>query len=154
MAVYFAGQRILVEVPGVGCVVPAGAPPHTHHQLLRELGYETRTEVWELRAHMRAESLNMLRLCGGCGQHFWKDSQMHLHSSCRVSKKAKTELAVPSRRVPAVGSVVHVEHNGKLYDCEVREVQDSFITVRYNKYQGNPEERIMIGDVYCRVRCK
>ena len=54
---------------------------------------------------------------------------MHLHSSCRVSKKANTEVAVPNRSVPAVGSLVHVEHNGKLYDCEVREVRDSFITV-------------------------
>jgi hypothetical protein len=81
---------------------------------------------------------------------------MHLHSSCRVSKKANTEVAVPNRSVPAVCSLVHVEHNGKLYDCEVREVKDSFsfVTVRYNKYQGNPEERIMTGDVYCRVRCK
>jgi hypothetical protein len=147
---FFAGQRLLLDRHGKGRILPRPVESWLANDVIEDLGYSRRVEVYELLVHKGAALLlqSGAALCAGCGQLDATalmgpslDGRTTVHEGCRKPRLVmyKEQFLPKGIQLPPVGNDVLVEFRGKLFKAIVKELTPEAVTLTYVGFPGVDE---------------
>ena len=160
--VFFAAQRLLIDRDEEAFVIPpVEAGREAALAIFTSLHYDaTGVQVAELKIapSAAAASASLLGRCKGCHKLEWmsaltkdESASTTYHSACQADVGAPRKKFRRTHLQLVVGDKVTLEHEGKLYDVTVKQLQEKGVMVNYSK---GVDEFVKACDIDGRVSLK